>query len=272
MTGLSLSLPIGVLSIAIVFFVLYRLTPLNAKQAAMAMSVISIGAYTGFAAISQHSVDIMVMHVAVFLVTCYILGIIGSRFDRSAAERGERWFHWGPALIVMFFVVVITVDAVFVTLSMEGLPSNIQHKVLPATGDRQKASTAFPGVVHRNYYQKEKQFNRYLQGLDKQEQRGWKVRKGWLTARPTAGDVQVFQLAVTDKDGKPVAGAKVAGIFLRPSDSRLDVSFRMDEFKPGWYRVGVKLPAAGLWNLRMVVQRGDELHQIHATTTIYRKK
>lgn len=271
MTGLSLSLPIGAMSIAIVFFVMYRFTPLNAKQAAVALSVISIGAYTGYAAISQSSADIIVMHVAVFLVTCYILGIIGSRFDRAPAERGERWFHWGPALIVAFFVVVITVDAVFVTLSMEGLPGNLQDRVLPE-GGKGKASTSFPGVVHRNYYQKEKQFNRYLRGLDKQEQRGWKVRKGWLTDRPAAGDVQVFQLAVADKDGKPVTGARVAGIFLRPSDSRLDVSFRMDEFKPGWYRVGVKLPAPGMWNLRMVIQRGDELHQVHATTTVYRKK
>ena len=268
MVGLGLSLPIGVIALAVVFFLLYKLTPLNGKQSAMAVSVLSIGAYTGYAAIHQQGVDVMVMHVAVFLVTAYVLGIITS-IRKQGADGERRWFYWGPALIIGFFVVVITVDAFFVSLSMKVLPSDWQGKVLPKPGSAKSLHTAFPGVVHRNYYQKEKQFNKYLRSMELQRKRGWQVRKGWLTEKAVAGRELVFQVAVADHNGKPVSGAQVNGLFLRQSDSRQDQLFRMVELKPGFYRAKVILPAPGVWYLRMEVRRGKDLHRVQATTSVY---
>ena len=269
MSGLGLSLPVGVIALTLVFLILYRLTPLNGKQAAMAVSVLSIGAYTGYAAIHQQGVDVIVMHVAVFLVTAYVLGIVTS-VRKAGGEEGKRWFYWGPALIIGFFVIVITVDAFFVSLSMKGLPEQWQDRILPRPSDAKKVHTVFPGVVHRNYYQKEKQFNRYLRSMELQRKRGWRVRKGWASDRPVAGTAQIFKIAVLDHEGRPVTGASVSGLFLRQSDSRLDQVFRMREYKPGYYRASVTLPVPGLWYLRLEIRRGKDLHRLQAVTSLYK--
>jgi hypothetical protein len=42
----------------------------------------------------------------------------------------------------------------------------------------------------------------------------------------------------------------------------------MAEIAPGTYQASLRLPAAGLWNLVMQLRRGDELHEIRASTSV----
>jgi nitrogen fixation protein FixH len=73
---------------------------------------------------------------------------------------------------------------------------------------------------------------------------------------------------ITERDGAPVAFATVGGSFQRPSDSRLDQSFQLTEVEPGLYRGQVLLPEPGMWRLILQIRRGDQLHEIHADTSV----
>lgn len=268
-SGLSFVLPLGVVLVAAGYGLLYRFTPLNGKHTALVVGLGAIALYLPVALARWPGADVFGMHVAVFLLAAYVLGILGAQRDAAHGARPRKWFHWAPALIVAFFVAVITVDAVFVTLSMEGAPDPLQRRLLPAPAGAANANTVFPGLVHEHYYQKEQAFNDYLERRRAQAERGWRVRKGWLTPRPLAGGAPVLQLAVEDREGAAVRGAEVRGRFLRPSNSRLDRPFTMHEARPGTYRASVALPEPGTWQLRLIIRKGETVHEVRGSTRIY---
>lgn len=277
--GLGLILPAGVLFIVLTFYALYRLTPLNALQAAVVAALLGLSAYLPWALIHWPGADVFAMHVAVYLVTAYMLGVFTSVRARQA--RG-KWFHWGPAAIVIFFMVILAMDAVFVAVSVEGLPRGLDSQLLPqARKDQQEGRqpesqaregasvrTAFPGMVYQNYYEQESRYNDYLARRQAQRERGWQVRKGWLTRRPQAGTPAAFQVAVQDRAGQAVRGAVIQGRFLRAADSRLDREFEMHETQPGMYQARINLPAPGRWDLHLLIRHGDAQHEVRASTSV----
>lgn len=269
MTGMASTIPAGVLAIVLLYLVLHRLTPLNAKQSGFIVSLIAMAAYFPFALLNWPGADILVMNITVFLMTAYILGLLFSYREhraRGAAANG-KWFHWGPAIIVGFFMVILLVDGVFVTLSMEGLPFGLHEHLLPGHGD-ERVNTNFPGVVNNNYYKKESDFNQYLRQLEKLDALGWQIHKGWLPQPPAAGEPGVFQLVVEDAVGRRIEGLRVHGRFMRPADSRQDQEFIMQEVAAGQYQAAVTLPQPGQWNLNLDLDHDQGEFELHASTTI----
>ena len=100
-----------------------------------------------------------------------------------------------------------------------------------------------------------------------QRERGWQVRKGWLS-QPVAGQQVTFAVAVSDRDGRPVSAAAVSGRFLRSSNSRDDFDFAMSESAPGEYRAKLQMPLHGVWELVLQIRRGEDVHEIRAETSV----
>jgi len=263
-----LSLPIGLALEALLFFLLYRLSPLNGVQAALVGLLLTLAIFLPYSLLHWSSVDVFVLHIVVFIMAAYLAGVL-TYGDRNAQRR----FHWAPALIVLFFVVIIVVDSVFVTMSIRGLPDSLRESILPIPKSKHRVSTIFPGVVPDNNYQKESRFNAYITQREQQKARGWVIRKGWLQGVPTDNQEAVFQVQLQDHQSRPLTGLTLQGRFLRPADSRLDRDFSMNEVKPGIYRVAISLPVAGVWNLQLNALDGDtQLYEIKASTTIADKQ
>lgn len=261
------SLPIGLALETLLFFLLYRLSPLKGVQAALVALLLTLAIFLPYSLLHWSSVDVFVLHVAIFIVAAYLAGVL-TRGGPSVRRR----FHWAPALIVLFFVVIIVVDSVFVTMSMRGLPHGMQEALLPVPRGEHRISTIFPGVVPDNNYQKESRFNAYISQREDQKARGWKIRKGWLQGIPTTGQEAVFQVQLQDKQDRPLTGLTLKGRFLRPADSRLDRDFSMNEISPGIYRVAIALPVAGVWNLQLDALDGQtQVYEIKASTTVSAK-
>lgn len=259
-----LSLPAGLALELMLFFLLHRLSPLNGVQAALVALLLTLAIFLPYSLLHWSSVDVFVLHVAVFILAAYMAGVL----FRSSQKTARR-FHWAPALIVLFFVVIIVVDSVFVTMSMRGLPDSLQQAILPAPRGEQRISTIFPGVVPDNNFQKESRFNAYISERAEQKSLGWKVRKGWLEGIPAVGQEAVFQVQLQDKQNRPLTGLSLTGRFLRPADSRLDRTFSMNEIAAGTYRVAIALPVAGVWDLQLDVLDSDKrVYEIKASTTI----
>lgn len=258
-----LSLPIGLVVQLLVFFVLWRGVRMAAKAAALIVGLLALALYVPYAIIVWPGADVLALHIAVFLVTAYALGLIAGYRE---AQIGAGGFHWAPTLIIAFFVVLILFNAVLVVVATRGLPEPLARVFLPATGER-TVSSAFPGVVARDFQKKEALYNAYLEQVRTQQARGWVVRKGWV-GEAHAGRPALFQVAVTDRDGAAVRGAEVRGSFLRASDTRLDQGITLAEVEPGVYQGAVTLPVHGAWELMLEIRHGEDRHEVRATTAI----
>ena len=263
-----LALPLGAGAEVLVFLLLYLSTPLNGRQAAVVVALLALSGLLIYSLLDWPGADVLAMYVAVLAVTAYLLGIIAhAREQQAGRQAGRRWFHWGPAVIVIFFIALFALDGVLVVVSRQGLPPPLAERLLPQRDKQTGVRSAFPGVVARDYQKKESLYNEYLQQVERQERRGWQVNKGWLEA-PLAGRHGAFRVQVRERDGAPVRFADVEGVFQRPSDSRLDQAFRMQEQDPGVYNAEILLPAPGLWNLVLQIRRGEQLHELHASTSV----
>lgn len=262
-----LALPLSALVILILFLLLYRLSPLNGKQAALIAALIGLAGLFIDSLLDWPGADVLAMYTAVMMVTAYLLGIVSHARESGRDRNGGRWFHWGPAIIVIFFVVLFALDGVMVTVSKQGLPAPLADLILPEPAQSGRVRSVFPGTVANDYQKKESLYNDYLEQVKQQHQRGWQVTKGWLQP-PVVDQPAAFQVRVLEADGAPVQFARVTGEFQRPSDSSQDQAFDMQEVEPGLYRVVLSLHEPGVWTLVLHIRRGEQLHEVHASTSV----
>lgn len=268
MLSLIQSLLGGALLIVLVFVLLYRFTRLKAKESAVVTALGALGIYVPLAVMYWPGPDVFAIHFAIYLVIPYLLGIVGSQRDAHRHEPDRGWFHWGPAAIVLFFVAVVAVNAVFITLAQSSFHGSIAKRLLPEPQQgAERIHSAFPGTVPHDYHKKEALYNARLVDLARQRERGWQVSQRWdqplVVDRPTP-----LVIAVRDKAGDPVSGAEVTGVFLRPSNSRDDQPFSMRETAVGAYRTEISLPFPGHWDLLLTVRRGEDVHEVLAKTEV----
>jgi len=254
LTGLG----IGVAGILLAYLLFTRVFKLQGKAAAMAVALLAILFYVPWAIINWPGADIFAINLAIFLTLAYGLGMIGSRV-------GKGW-HWAPALIVSFFVGVIVINVVFVTVAEQGI-TGLFAELLPKPKGSEVADSRFPGVVSHDFQEKEALYNAYLEEVQAQKQRGWQVRYGWL-GKPRQQQPAELVLLVTDREGRPLSGARVEGSFLRTSSSRDDFTFEMNEVAQGKYQTQISMPLPGLWRMVLRVHRGEDQHEIRATTSV----
>lgn len=270
MPNILISLGLGLFLILVGFSALYSFTRMQGKQVAMIMFMAVMGIYIPYSVFQWEGMDVFAIHIALFGVTPYVLGIITSHWEirRSMGEEDSgRWFHWAPAAMVVFFIVIATVDAIIITLSKEGMSEKVLRMISPRSDDDRTVSTGFPGTTSHDFQEKEALYNEYLQQLEVQKLRGWQVKKGFVTT-PYANEPVVFQVQVLDKMGIPVQGASVQGHFLRPSDKREDFNIDMTEVEPGLFQQQLSMPLPGRWYLVMQIKQENNLHEIRGWTQV----
>lgn len=267
MNNLLLSLAAGIALITVANILLSRFTRLGASRVSVLVALATIAVYVPLAILYWPGGGVFALHLAIYLFSSCAFGLLMESRERAENTSGKRRWHWGPAVITGFFIFLIAVNAVFIVLAERGLPSQISNKLLPHARTKGEISSVFPGVISHNFQEKEALYNEYLRRVERQQERGWRIRKGWLD-KPVLGEPAVFQVAASNHEGRPLSGAEVIGQFLRPSDSRLDRAFSMQEVSAGIYRVTLSLPAAGLWNLVLQIRQDDEVHEIRAYTSV----
>lgn len=261
MNDLLFSLALGAGLVALAILGLIRFARMSAKQAAAGMALAVIGFYTPYSIVRWPGGDVFAIHLAFYLLTAFACGVLLN------ARAGGKNLHWGPVVISGFFIVVAVLGAVFVSVAERGLTPWFERRLLPETAGRHETTSFFPGVISHDFQQKETLYNEYLQQVERQRERGWRIQKGWLHD-PIVNEPAIFRVAVQTREGEPVSGATVAGQFLRPSSSRQDVAFNLVEHAPGVYETELKLPLAGNWNLVLHIRKGEDIHEVRAPTRI----
>ncbi|TQV65466.1 MAG: hypothetical protein FNT29_00105 [Halothiobacillaceae bacterium] len=266
--SILVTLGVGILLIVLAFLGLNRLIRLGGRQAAVIMAILTVGFYLPFALMNWPGADVVAIHVAVYLIVVFMLGILAYQREQRLHERGSgKGFRWGPGLIIGFFAVIIALDAVFVTVATGGLDSRVSAWLLPKPRQGDAISSYFPGTTAHDFQKKEALYNDYLQRVERQKKRGWEVDYGWLRA-PVKGQASTFQVKAVDRHGSPIAGAEVSARFLRPSNQREDFSLKLPEVAAGVYATEATPPLAGLWQVVILVSRGEDVHEVQASTDI----
>ena len=86
-----LALPLSAAAAVLLFALLHVLSPMNGKQVAVVVALVSLASLLIYSLIDWPGGDVLAMYVAVLLVTAYLLGIIShAREARGAAATGRE--------------------------------------------------------------------------------------------------------------------------------------------------------------------------------------
>lgn len=138
-----------------------------------------------------------------------------------------------PWMFVLGFLVVILVNALMVYAALG----------------------SFSGLVTDRPYDRGRAYNATLDARARQDALGWTTR----FALDSQGDgTQRLLLEVTDRTGAPIAGATVDATLVRPIERGHDRGVALSERGAGRYAGTVALDLPGLWEARIVVERGTD--------------
>jgi nitrogen fixation protein FixH len=112
-------------------------------------------------------------------------------------------------------------------------------------------------LIDREYKTKDRKTNtQLLSELGRQQALGWQttINKPKLLTqdRPT-----MYEISVTDKDGKPVSGEMEVEAY-RASDASKDFVTSFKEVAAGNYQGYISFPLKGYWELHIHLKRGND--------------
>jgi len=261
----------GVFLIVTIFILMYRVSNMSGKMVAIVMAFAVTATYVPISIFIWPGADVFAIHIALYLVSVYVLGIVTSQRDmrRQAGKEGFG-FHWAPAAIVTFFVILIIMDSFFIMFATKGMNSNVAQLLLPAPRSGGRVSSQFPGTVSHDYHQKQEQYNDYLKRFEAQKSRNWSIRKGWL-GDAVVNKPAIFRVEIKSDKQQAITNAEVTGVFLRPANSKIDAAFSMQEIEPGIYQQSITLTQPGNWDLILKIQKDTDKHELRAKTVIKEK-
>ena len=260
--NLLITIPLGILIILLAFLLLFKVFKLEIYASAGMLAILTLLVYGVIAILAWPGADVFAIHLAVYLMTIYAVSII------SRGLSGKTKWHWGPMLIIAFFVIVILTNTLFIFLAQSGLSPQWAQRLLPHSQTAQDVQSRFPGTVSHDFREKEGQFNDYREQRKEQQQRGWQVQLGWQQ-RSVIGQENTLILEVKDQHGQALAATSVKGKMLFPGNMKLDQNFVMSPQTHGRYTASLTMPHAGNWDFIILIEKEQIRHEIRVTTTVY---
>lgn len=237
----------GGLILAAGFFFAARRVGISNFWSAVLSGLLPFLLYIAYASQHWSGGDVLAIHFAVYLANAGVLGVFGS------LQQKKQSMHWAPRLIIGFFIFLVILNAVLLSVASRGLPDNITSFFLP-NPDQQKVHTAFPGTVPHD---KNKSYQGHLERIEQQRELGWQVTLQGIESLQSK-KASVVTLLLLDKQGEPVRAADVKLGLWRVANSRDDQSLQLVETEPGLYKGELMLPDAGRWLTEIIIQKGDD--------------
>ncbi len=279
--NLVVTLGLGSLLAFFLFFVFYKVIHWGGKMSALATAALMLLIYVPLAVTHWVGIDVFAIHFAFFMMIPYGLGIItGVHEERRLVEGDDvkRGMHWIPGLIIVFFILLATVDSFIISSATGGLDTGLAKILLPKAASEDigvNISSQFTGAVSNDLQDEEHHFNVYVQKMKKQRERGWRVSGGWDQS-PIVDTTTNFNLIVKDRSGNAISDATVTSEFRRASDMSYDKLYTLTESDPdknaGKYSVPVSLPLVGCWEMKILVIKGEgesqDVHEIKGESEV----
>ena len=163
----------------------------------------------------------------VFLMSC----------DTPAAPRPRRRFELTggmvAAMLVVFFGVIVSVNATILTMALRTMP----------------------GVETRSTYEASQHFNEEIARQHARDARGWKAEATLVRQ----GEGASLGVTLADRAGQPLSGFTATARLRHPATSARDHALALNEGGPGRYEASVERIEAGSWILELQARRGEEV-------------
>jgi len=231
-TGLSL---FGGLAAVLILFAALRALRMPAEPAGLVAAVAPLLAYIATLFGRWPGLDVVAIHIAVFIVAAFMLVVL----SRNRAKQARM--HWVPRALMVFFLVLIVMNAGLLYVSTQGLPPSLARMLLPGTGGK-TLHTGFSGTT-RHGDEAAKAIGADLSRLHQNEQLGWQVRVEGLRM-PSAGQNTVTVIA-EDRQGNPLNGLAGSIELARPGTKGETVP--LEPLGDGRYAARLDFAATGLW-------------------------
>jgi nitrogen fixation protein FixH len=150
--------------------------------------------------------------------------------QQQTSNRG-RWIPW---IFVAGFGVVLAANATMVYI----------------------ATSTWTGIAVNRSYDKGLHYNRNLDAANRMASLGWEAA---IETELTAARAGTVRVALTDDGGDPLYRADVVVEFERPTHEGYDFVVPLEPTGSGRYSAAFAAPLAGLWDMRLIVTRGDDL-------------
>lgn len=215
-------------------------------------------AYAFYAIINADELDVIAIHVAIYLAAATVLSLLAS----DKRDSGKR-MHWAPKAMIIFFSLLAALDGAFVSVSTRGVPPWVASMIMPRAKTHPVYS-GFSGVTEHND-QAAKAVNEQLKKLSDEQKLGWDVEVSGLETLKT-GPIAANDITMNlhDRLKQPIKNAVVTLSFFRPGYVQKLPPLRLVESKPGEYAGRISMPGTGSWVVKLVIEaNGQRIEREH---------
>lgn len=245
----------GVLAIASIYYLLKILGVGNYWRGIIS-GLLPVSAYMAWSISHWPGGDVLSMHMAVYLATATVLTLIGIH------RPGEsKKLHWGPKLIIGFFLILFVIDASLLMISGQGVPEPVAKWLLPpAKKSVTPAHTAFSGVVPHGE-EAAKTISQHRASTEKQNRLGWRVQILGLDNMAT-GKESLITVSARNAEGKPLTQARAGLALIRPGAAQPEQMLELVETDPGDYRAPLNILQPGVAVIVVRLQQGRDKFEL----------
>ena len=240
----------GGLLLAVLLFFAGRRLGLSGFWSAVMSGAVPFLAYLIYSTQHWGGGDVLAIHFAVYLATAGLLMVFGEM------QRKNQKMHWAPRLIIWFFVSLVVLNAILLSVANRGLPEFFTKLLLP-TPAGEKVHTVFPGVLPHD---RNKSYEPHLQQLEQQRSLDWQVRIDGLDEL-REGKASTVAVTLRDGTGMALREAKVKLALWRMANSRDDRELIFKETEPGVYKVRCEELNAGRWLTNLHIEYEQHRYQ-----------
>ena len=235
MTTLT-TLMAGVVLILVLYGALGWLARLPIALRAILATSLSLLAYFMFTVGRWPGLDVVAIHISVLVAIGLLLGMY-THYRRRRVQR----LHWGPKILIGFFVLLAMINSFLLYISTRGLPPTLAHFMLPGGGE---VNSGFSGVVTHGE-DAAKAVSSELSRSYSAAQLGWHIQTEGL--QETAQVQQRVSLKVIDRTGLPVIGLQAELQLTRPGAAYPQAKATLIPEGVGEYTTLLKFPSSGRW-------------------------
>lgn len=216
---------------------------LSAAFRAMLASSIALIVYFFLIVGRWPGLDVVAMHISIFLVAGLLLYMF------SARRRNKARLHWVPKMLIGFFLLLAVINTFLLYISTRGLPPQIAHLWLP--GD-EVVNSGFSGVVEHSQ-DAAKAVSSELSQSHATTQLGWRIQIAGL--QESAQTSQIVSVKVLDRSGSAVRGLQVELNLQRPGAMHKVATIPLLYKDAGEYSNVLDIPAKGRWLAEIVLSQ-----------------
>ena len=245
----------GLAAVPVLYFILGWIRSLPPMLRALLAGLIPLVVYFVMIMGRGPGMDVVAMHISVFLAAALVLYAM-----TQFRQRGAGKMHWAPKLLTVFFIGLACLNGVLLYLSTKGLPEPIGRWWLGGQDNQDGAVySGFSGVVSHGQ-NAAKAVSSELTETHRESELGWKVDFSGLENAGLASQVEV---RVRDRTGLPVAQLEAELTLLRPGAATPTRVLTLPAIEPGVYADTVTLPATGRWLIELRLKQGGKV-QFHS--------